>query len=277
MLQRNLELFSALNEEYKNKPLIRRPRAFSRAALKVEGDRRVQNLDRIFSRSAKRPLGIDDHVLEIGTGRGNTAKALAEAINCTVMGLDIIEYNEWESHKNKNLDLRVHDITVQEILGLGQFDFIYSFAVWEHIKHPFAALVAAYKLLKPDGIFYFSANLYRGPKASHRYRQVYFPWPHLIFDDSVFEEFYILLGQKPTRPAWVNKLVSAEYDQYIRQIGFVELERWFNITAIDEPFYDRFDDILSRYPRFDLERDFIHLILTKKVPQLDQLMVIANT
>ena len=34
------------------------------------------------------------------------------------------------------------------------------------------------------GLAWIKAN--RGPKASHRYRWVNFPWPHLLFTDEVF-------------------------------------------------------------------------------------------
>ena len=39
------------------------------------------------------------------------------------------------------------------------------------------------------------------PTASHRYREVFFPWPHLLFADEVFEEFLPgTQGRPSTRP-----------------------------------------------------------------------------
>lgn len=55
-----------------------------------------------------------------------------------------------------------------------------------------------------------SANLYRGPQASHRYREVFFPWPHLLFEDGVFEAYYRHIGMRPARPAWFNRLTAAD-------------------------------------------------------------------
>jgi hypothetical protein len=37
----------------------------------------------------------------------------------------------------------------------------------------------------------------------------------------------------------------------------------FDVTPLDEAFYARFSDILGRYPRWDLERDFFHVVLEK--------------
>src|SRR5204863_6563140 len=89
-----------------------------------------------------------------------------------------------------------------DIAALGRFDYIYSFSVWEHIVHPYTALVNARELLEPSGTMFLQAQLYCGPKASHRYREVFFPWPHLLFTDDVFEEFYRSVGREPKRPAW---------------------------------------------------------------------------
>jgi hypothetical protein len=37
----------------------------------------------------------------------------------------------------------------------------------------------------------------------------------------------------------------------------------FDVVPIDEPFYRRFEDLLGRYPRSDLEKDFFTVVLRK--------------
>ena len=110
---------------------------------------------------------------------------------------------------------------------------------------------------------YLSANLYRGPKASHRYRDVFFPWPHLLFSDDVFAEYYVSIGKPANRAAWVNQLSVADYCNYFNLIGFEIRNLSFNKTPIDEAFYRRFADKLERIPRFDLERDFLIALLAR--------------
>ena len=90
--------------------------------------------------------------------------------------------------------------------------------------------------------------MYRGPKASHRYRDVFFPWPHLLFDDDVFVEFYKGRGRNNVRAAWVNKLTVPHYETYLRQLDFEVVRQWTTGTPIDEAFYQRFIDRLGRYP-----------------------------
>jgi hypothetical protein len=59
----------------------------------------------------------------------------------------------------------------------------------------------------------------------------------------------------------VNRLTWAQYEDYIREIGFVIRSLRFSEEPLDEPFYERFENILGRYPRWDLTKDFFHVIL----------------
>ncbi|HEX7086549.1 MAG TPA: class I SAM-dependent methyltransferase [Vicinamibacterales bacterium] len=257
MIRFDVDLFTELNEEYKERPLVPRARNTADAAqMQSQGNRRAAALQKRYDVRGLRTL-------EIGCGRGEVTYAMARELGCDATGIDIVEYPEWADRRSERVTLRTLDITSEDYSSLGTFDFIYSFAVWEHIRHPYAALKAAFNLLRPGGRMYLNANLYRGPKASHRYREVFFPWPHLLFTDEVFAEFYRRTYGKPRYPAWVNRLVAAEYAQYFTEIGFRIDDLWFDTTPIDEPFYARFESVLGRYPRTDLQRDFIHADLRR--------------
>lgn len=254
----DLELFSSLNEEYRSKRLVRKPPTYSAAVLKQRGKTRVANLVSRFEIAGKR-------LIEIGCGRGETCYAFATGHGCSVVGVDITEYPQWKNHTSSAVSLMKLDLSRESAaLAPAQFDFAYSNAVWEHVRHPFAMLKAVHALLKPGGTFYMVANLYRGPKASHRYRQVFFPWPHLLFTDDVFEQYYTSMGKEPMRAAWVNRLSIGDYFLYFNLVGFKCKEVSYTTTPIDEAFYRRFSDILERYPRYDLERDFLQAVLVKK-------------
>lgn len=101
-------------------------------------------------------------------------------------------------------------------------------------------LQRAHDLLVPGGNLLLSANLYRGPKASHRYREIFFPWPHLLFSDEVIDDFYrnhlkmipegeTWLSEESVEPsyrdqelwgsAWVNQLSIADYFNYFNLAG----------------------------------------------------------
>jgi hypothetical protein len=99
--------------------------------------------------------------------------------------------------------------------------------------------------------------------ASHRYREVFFPWPHLLFTDDVFREFYARKGLPPAGPSWVNRLTWAEYEGLFRRVGFRLRSMRFTERPLDEAFYERFEGVLGRYPRWDLTKDFFHVVAEK--------------
>ena len=226
----DLDLFLRLNEEYQAKPIVPQPRKSGKEDLEGAAKRRAANVDKWLNVRGKR-------VLEIGCGRGAFSYVLARDYDCDVVGVDIVE-REWSDYNSHpNLELRLLDVSADDHEDVGLFDVIYSSSVWEHIKNPYAALQGAKRLLKSDGRFLLSANLYRGPQASHRYREVFFPWPHLLFTDNVFEEFYLQAGRSRNRPAWVNKLTHAEYRHYFEILGFHAPKEWFSSSPLDEEFY----------------------------------------
>ena len=249
----DLDLFEQLNQEYASKP-SHSARSNDAESVAQRGEHRARWLDVRFGVRGKR-------CLEVGCGRGEVAGALA-ARGCEVVGVDVKRYPEWDA--GAGLRLLDRDIASQPIDDLGRFDLIFSFSVWEHMRQPREALAAAKRLLHPGGDLYISANLHRGTQASHRYREVFFPWPHLLFADEVFERFYEKRGIQGQRAAWVHCWSAAEYLQACAELGLSVLDCTYARKPIDEAFYARFEHVLSRYTRADLERDFIKVHLRHK-------------
>jgi SAM-dependent methyltransferase len=252
----DLALFRQLNEEFRTTPVVAAPRQHDIAYTSDIGRKRGEMLDRKFGISALR-------VLELGCGDGMLSRALAKHFGCEVIGVDVQSYDSWLLPAEGNVSQLVHDVASADNAALGVFDRVVSFAVLEHVVHPHAALKAVFDLLKPGGRAYIYASLYRGAKASHRYREVFFPWPHLLFPASVWREFYQAELGEPMQAAWVNKLT---YDQYVAmcgRIGFNIVEHFPSAPYFHKDFYQRFAFELSAYPKFDLMHDFIHLVLEK--------------
>ena len=249
----DLDLFLALNEEYRQHPLVPRPRRMEPKALMEQASRRAKGLDRRLGLRGRR-------VLEIGCGRGHLGAVLAEQYDCKYTGVDVVKYDEWFEFAGPHVEFLEHDVTQAENRGLGEFDRILSIAVFEHIERPYEGISAISELLSASGCFYMSANLYRGPKASHRYREVFFPFPHLLFSDEVFAQFYERTTRPHRGPAWVNKLTAAQYRERVARCDLKIDDEWTDRTALDEAFFHRFQDTLGKYPKEDLETDFIHIV-----------------
>lgn len=252
----DLELLESLNREYEAKRLLDQPRSHEPSSLAESARRRIRTVHERIDLGGMR-------LLEIGCGNGYETWLAATLLGADATGVDVVERAPWTQLRGDRVELRCVDITAERPFADGEFDRIMSFAAWEHMVHPYRALVETYRMLKPGGLAWIRANLHRGPQASHLYRHLYFPWPHLLFTDEVIEAFYRRQGKPPRGAAWVNRLTWMQYEEYMTRIGFqIEMLR-FTVTPIDEEFFHRFGDILYRYPRWDLERDFFTVVLRK--------------
>ncbi|HAK95363.1 MAG TPA: hypothetical protein DCM87_10255 [Planctomycetes bacterium] len=247
------QLVEALNREYRLTPTVPAPAGLGREDRGARAAHVAARLDRLVGLRGRT-------ILEIGCGAGDLAFELAGNYGAYVTGIDIGEREDWKTLRHPNLTLSAHDVTAGECaLPENGFDRIISRAVWEHIRHPFAALVQCRRLLCPAGKKYLYANLYRSAIASHLYRTLFFPWPHLLFSHDVLASW--LDVERIGGAYWVNKLTYAQYLCYFRKLGFYITHERLETRAIDRAFYDRFEDRLGLYPRFDLELDFFEVVL----------------
>jgi SAM-dependent methyltransferase len=252
----DIDLFEQLNAEYADKPLVPAPRGNDAASATERARKRLEMVHESIDLADKR-------VLEFGCGAGYEVWTLAHRFGADAAGIDIDTRQAWETLRGPRVEFVAADLATQRPFPADAFDRIISFSVFEHVTHPHASAAELFRILRPGGLAWISANLFRGPMASHRYREVTFPWPHILFQDDVFHEFYRRLGRTPQGAAWVNRLSWLDYDAMFRRIGFRIRSLRFSERPIDEAFYERFESILGRYPRWDLERDFFHVVLEK--------------
>jgi len=252
----DLALFESLNAEYASKPIVTVSPAYDAASM--------------TERSRRRLAGIHERIglanmatLEIGCGAGFEVWYLANHFGCDAWGIDIAPRAAWSHLAGDRVHLLAGDVAGAHGLPPAAFDRVLSFTVWEHITRPREALEELFRLLKPGGLAWIRANLYRGPTASHRSRDIHFPFPHILFGDDVIAEAMERAGKQPAGAAWVNRLTWEQYEAYLLEIGFVIRSLAFDRYPLDEEFYGRFEDVLGRYPRVDLERGFFTVLLER--------------
>lgn len=254
----DLDLFERLNDEYAAKPLV-----------PVAPERDAESRKR---RARYRLAGIaadveleNKRVLELGCAHGQLTRLLVKRGKAReAIGVDVVESPMWEQLSGKRVSFQKADLASEDPYPAGSFDVIVSNAVFEHVERPLQMLDSIARLLKVGGSAWLLFNLHRGPKASHRYREVFFPWPHLLFEPAVCSDFYRQRHGIDQTFAWVNRLTAAEYMQGCLACRLDPVEHRRVTTPIDLPFYRRFLDKLGCYPALDLETDFLFLLLRKR-------------
>lgn len=248
----DLELFKRLNLEYASKPIVPVP---PDGRIEQRTQQRARRLDRLFNLRNKR-------LLDVGCGKGEVALELVRNYDCKVLAVDIMAYPNWSTQSHPGLEYRVLDLSGSHGLSSRSFDLIYSWSVMEHVVHPFSMLRSCRDLLTPKGRFFMVAHLYRSATGSHRSREIYFPWPHLLFTDDVFEQYYRSTGLPVKRPAWLNRLTHADYFRYFELLGYVVEEEFIRTRELDVAFYERFSEELSKYSVFDLTTNAVEVVLS---------------
>jgi SAM-dependent methyltransferase len=256
----DLALFERLNKEFEARPLKPTPVRHDVKSMQEKAERRITTISRQLEADFQ-----DKEVLELGCGHGwLTAYLPSRAGASRAIGVDVRRYSAWDQHDDPRASFLVADMAVEDIVPDDSVDYVLSGAVMEHVERPVEMLESIHRALRPGGRAWLYFNLYRGPQASHRYNEVNFPWPHLLFDDDVCEEYYARHNERRgVRFAWVNRMTLAHYVLACHEIGFAIVGVRRRVTPIDLGFYVRFRDKLSRYPALDLETDFATLVLEK--------------
>ena len=258
----DMELLRSLNEEYKHKKLIDSPNA-----LQLDEEYKTEQANRHIDNLVQRGFSFEGKkILEIGTGGGHVVSQLAQRYNCSAVGIDIYQDPAWIKNAHKNARYHCADLAYENPFEKDSFDYILSFVAWEHMRHPFGVLYEATKLLTMNGSFFIRANQYRSALASHLYDVIYFPFPHLLFEDDLIVEYALENG---VEQCWidafyyVNKLTYAKYKEYFQLLKLQIKEEWFVNRKFDFEFYHRFENKLGLYPISDLTLDFFNVILEK--------------
>ena len=228
---------------------------YDKEARDKRGRDYAAHLDKLLDIRGKR-------ILEIGPHLGDLSIVLARDYDCEIVGIDPLEHPNWGEVMEQYPSIRfIHGDMADPPADLedNSFDLIISFVVWEHVRHPWSALSHCQRLLKPTGKKFMRANLYRSAIASHLYTKTKEPWPHLTYSPDEIKKRLKMpyLGWA----FWVNKLTYQQYLFYFRQLGFYINHEVFWKVHFDQVYYDKYEQRLGLYPKWDLETDFFEVVL----------------
>jgi SAM-dependent methyltransferase len=260
----DLQLFESLNEEYRTKPVWTPsvlPGKEAPSRSEVEQAAVGKNLKPIL----KQVDMAGKVVMELGCGHGWLIASLPETAKAArAIGADVESHTTWHQHGDSRVTFIEGDLSRENLVAPESVDVVISRVTFEHITRPLQMIQAVFDVLRFGGKLWVRTNLYRGRNASHRYREVFFPWPHLLFENEVCEAFYREHhGVENRRFSWVNGMTIAHYLQAFRDTGFDISYTHCHTTPLDLEFYLRFVEKLGRYPALDLETDFLTLLLEK--------------
>src|SRR5262249_35532558 len=151
----DVALFEALNAEYALKPIVIDSPRYDAASMAERARRRISTVhDRIDLRNRS--------VLEVGCGSGYEVWHLAHQLGADAWGLDIDEREGWADLRGDRVPLVAADMADATPLPTAFFDRVMSFTVWEHITRPLKAIAELARVIRPGGLAWIRANLYRG-------------------------------------------------------------------------------------------------------------------
>jgi SAM-dependent methyltransferase len=254
----DIELFESLNAEYASNPVVPEPLARDPESTAARARERMLGVHKAIDLAGKR-------VLEIGCGAGYEVWYLSHQFGSEAYGIDVVSRRAWDVLADERTHYECADMTASNPFAADFFDRVISFTVWEHVVHPYKMIREMHRVMKPGGLAWVRANLHRSALASHLYREIFFPYPHLLFSDDVIREFYRRRGEHPRGASWVNHVTWSQYERYFAMAGFRIRMLRFSERELDEAFYKRFEDVLARYPRFDLTKDFFTVVLEKPI------------
>jgi SAM-dependent methyltransferase len=154
-------------------------------------------------------------ILEIGPG--HTLEVLEEALlsgakSCTA--IDVMKYLTAEQAAHKQIDYRLYDGTLLPFAS-GQFDCIWSYTAFEHLRYPETTVTECFRLLRPGGCMVAHIDL-----GDHTYYGRQPPPPLHIFHCLRYPTWLWRL-MKWNRSSYVNRLRKSEWKRLFEATGFV--------------------------------------------------------
>lgn len=220
---------------------------------------KLSNVPNILADWMQSEGGLDGKdILDFGCGDGTTALGLSLLTEPrSIVGVDInVEYEACVGNaKLLGLDelppsLSFQTISPGQVSSRGEFDFIYSWSVFEHIdSNIFDDTIRLIRLsLKRHGLLFVQiAPLYYSPEGGHLYALEWRNWEHLKQTSLIYDRIYSSMDVEAANSLWsmfitLNKITSPDLKSRISRAGFELVREHHTFTQLVPP-----DHLLSAY------------------------------
>lgn len=143
---------------------------------------------------ALKNIGIQsvESICDIGCGRGQIPYAAYKMNITTCAGIDIEQYDTWNIYKkDSNGSVEFYDADILYQQHPHKYQLVTSFCAFEHFADPLGMLNAMSDLVADEGyLFIHFQPIWYSTTGHHIYRNIHFPYYHLIFDDDMLINYY---------------------------------------------------------------------------------------
>ena len=118
------------------------------------------------------------------------------------------------------------------------FDFVFSFAAFEHFSHPDLVLKEAARVVRKNGYIYLSFGpLYMSAFGEHAYRSITVPYCQFLFEKGVINDFTKQKGLSPidfdSCNGWSVEHYRALWDRQSARLRKLKYEEGYELAHLD--------------------------------------------
>ena len=185
---------------------------------------------------------------DVGCGHGACPKIFSDFGCKRSVGIDIQEHKYWSEfvEGTDNLEYICKDISKEQ--PEEKFQLVTSYSAFEHFDNPPLMLKSMMNMVEPGGYLYILFSpIWNSTDGHHNYRQIQFPWYHLIFSDEVINECHARLSVPETGIGF-NKWSAFDFMNLFlgaREMRIVHFQTLFNFRHFY--FAVNFRELLSQY------------------------------
>lgn len=231
--------------------------SYDEQALK---SRSVKRMQEIFS-----ALNIDSvrSYCDVGCGYGENLWSALQYGCSKAVGIDIRDRRASFAVADERIQYYCVDITQEKVND--QFELVTSFCAFEHFENPILMLEEMKKLVKEGGYLFIEFSpIWNSADGHHMYRNIQFPYYHLIFTEEVIEDYKKIYGYKDYN--WYNKWSGQDYMTMFLQVYDMQLVRFSPMYNLrDYYFVERYPQLFCGYGTEELLTSGFRVIYKKMI------------